>query len=251
MLRHSPGQGRAGLHGPERPLHPGVSRGARPHRRTYAPGTRPQTGYSHRHHELPNDGAGAPAGYTGMVWSGFRPSDDACTFPYLVPANMFAAVVLEHAAGIYRDVYGDEEMARTALRISREVRGGIERHGSVRHPEHGWVWAYGSGRLGRGEHHGRRQYSQPAVCALPGLCGHGRSDLSEHPALRAEPRTIPIFARAASARASAALIRTSTVCRAASGRWPGDAGPDGDGSGRGAGHGPDAGRHDGGHRPDA
>src|SRR5690606_22515803 len=91
---------------------------------------------------------GAPAGYTGMVWSGFRPSDDACTFPYLVPANMFAAVVLEHGAGIYRDVYGDEEMARTALRISREVRGGIERHGRVRHPDHGWVWAYEVDGLG-------------------------------------------------------------------------------------------------------
>lgn len=103
---------------------------------------------TYRHHELPNDGAGAPAGYTGMVWSGFRPSDDACTFPYLVPANMFAAVVLEHGAGIYRDVYGDEEMARTALRISREVRGGIERHGRVRHPDHGWVWAYEVDGLG-------------------------------------------------------------------------------------------------------
>lgn len=66
---------------------------------------------SYRHQELARDGIGADAGFTGMVWSGFRPSDDACTYPYLVPSNMFAAVVLEDAAHIYRDVYQDEQMA--------------------------------------------------------------------------------------------------------------------------------------------
>ena len=30
----------------------------------------------------------------GMTWSGFRPSDDACTYGYLVPSNMFAVVAL-------------------------------------------------------------------------------------------------------------------------------------------------------------
>lgn len=29
-----------------------------------------------RYSELPRDGLGAPTGYTGMVWSAFRPSDD-------------------------------------------------------------------------------------------------------------------------------------------------------------------------------
>jgi meiotically up-regulated gene 157 (Mug157) protein len=41
------------------------------------------------HDSLSHDGYGAPVGYTGMVYSAFRPSDDACKFGYLVPANLF------------------------------------------------------------------------------------------------------------------------------------------------------------------
>lgn len=36
---------------------------------------------------LPNAGRGTPVGYTGMTWSAFRPSDDACQYGYLVPAK--------------------------------------------------------------------------------------------------------------------------------------------------------------------
>jgi meiotically up-regulated gene 157 (Mug157) protein len=38
---------------------------------------------------LSNEGFGPDFAYTGMVYSAFRPSDDACTYPYLVPANLF------------------------------------------------------------------------------------------------------------------------------------------------------------------
>lgn len=43
---------------------------------------------------LVNDGRGSTVAPTGMTWSGFRPSDDACQYGYLVPSNMFAVVVL-------------------------------------------------------------------------------------------------------------------------------------------------------------
>ena len=45
---------------------------------------------------LSHDGKGAPTGYTGMVFSAFRPSDDACKYGYLVPANIFFASELRH-----------------------------------------------------------------------------------------------------------------------------------------------------------
>ena len=41
------------------------------------------------------NGRGNPVGPTGMSWSGFRPSDDACMYNYLVPSNMMAVVALE------------------------------------------------------------------------------------------------------------------------------------------------------------
>jgi len=41
------------------------------------------------HDSLSHDGMGAPTGYTGMVYSAFRPSDDACVYGYLIPANLF------------------------------------------------------------------------------------------------------------------------------------------------------------------
>ena len=47
---------------------------------------------------LSHGGMGAPVAYTGMTWSGFRPSDDACQYGYLVPSNLFAARALQSAA---------------------------------------------------------------------------------------------------------------------------------------------------------
>ncbi len=47
---------------------------------------------------LENEGRGNPVALTGMSWSGFRPSDDACNYNYLVPSNMLAVVALAHLA---------------------------------------------------------------------------------------------------------------------------------------------------------
>jgi len=38
---------------------------------------------------LSHDGLGAPVAHTGMIYSAFRPSDDACTYGYLIPSNLF------------------------------------------------------------------------------------------------------------------------------------------------------------------
>jgi meiotically up-regulated gene 157 (Mug157) protein len=80
---------------------------------------------------LSHDGYGSPVAYTGMVWSGFRPSDDACKFGYLIPANAHMAKVLAQLAELPDEVFPDEASKERALKISNEIKAGIENFGVV------------------------------------------------------------------------------------------------------------------------
>ncbi|GAA2397735.1 glycoside hydrolase family 125 protein [Streptomyces sp. NPDC091290] len=90
---------------------------------------------------LPNAGRGAPVRRTGMTWSGFRPSDDACHYGYNIPANLCAAAALDGAAEMAHHVH-DTELTEDASRLAAELRAATVRHGTVEHPEFGSVYAY-------------------------------------------------------------------------------------------------------------
>lgn len=79
---------------------------------------------------------------TGMIWSGFRPSDDACTYGYLVPSNMFAVVALENLADIAGQILGDRELKQEALQLRNEIYEGIETYAITRKEGYGLVYAY-------------------------------------------------------------------------------------------------------------
>ena len=68
---------------------------------------------------------------TGLIWSGFRPSDDACTYGYLVPANMFAAVVLKYIGEIFLMIYNEKELGKKAEKFSEEIRTALEKYAVV------------------------------------------------------------------------------------------------------------------------
>ncbi|GBF77525.1 hypothetical protein PA598K_06079 [Paenibacillus sp. 598K] len=91
---------------------------------------------------LQNEGRGLPVNYTGMTWSGFRPSDDACLFGYNIPNNMFAVVVLGHIRQIATEIYKDERLAARADKLRREIDYGIRAYGIVNHPKYGQIYAY-------------------------------------------------------------------------------------------------------------
>lgn len=103
----------------------------------------------HRRDTLARGGRGAPVGETGMVWSGFRPSDDACRYGFHIPSNMFACVALGHVAEFAAGIFYDEAMADEALRLRDEIERGIQRYGLVHHPRHGQLYAYEVDGLGR------------------------------------------------------------------------------------------------------
>ncbi len=94
---------------------------------------------------LTNEGRGNPVAYTGMSWSGFRPSDDACAYNYLIPSNMMAATALTRLAGL---PLADDQLKVSAVKLATEIREGIETFGKVEHPQLGTIYAYETDGLG-------------------------------------------------------------------------------------------------------
>lgn len=91
---------------------------------------------------LQNDGKGMPVSYTGMTWSGFRPSDDACTFGYLVPSNMFATVALSYLTEIFTEFFpGEKEFIDACEKLKGEIEYGIENYAVYDHPVYGKIYA--------------------------------------------------------------------------------------------------------------
>lgn len=78
----------------------------------------------------------------GLIWSGFRPSDDACTYGYLIPSNMFAVVVLEYLREIAQKIYGDMILAEEAEKLRIQIYEAIEKYAVVKTEEFGEIYAY-------------------------------------------------------------------------------------------------------------
>ncbi|WP_037292660.1 glycoside hydrolase family 125 protein [Saccharibacillus sacchari] len=116
---------------------------------------------------LVREGKGSETAYTGMTWSGFRPSDDCCEYGYLVPSNMFAVVALRYLIEIAETVYGDQELAAQARQLAEEIQQGIDKHAIVEHPEFGRIYAYETD--GFGNHNLMDDANVPSLLALPYL----------------------------------------------------------------------------------
>ncbi len=89
-----------------------------------------------------NNGMGEPVDYTGMTWSGFRPSDDACRYGYLVASNMFAVVVLGYLDEMLKESYPEEtELIAKAAKLRADIIDGIEKHAVINHDKYGKIYA--------------------------------------------------------------------------------------------------------------
>lgn len=91
--------------------------------------------------DFPYGGKGAPVAYTGMTWSGFRPSDDECRYGYLTASEMFAVVVLGYAAEMLRAVCGDEALAAECDELREQIDAGIREYCVVDNEKYGRIYA--------------------------------------------------------------------------------------------------------------
>lgn len=116
---------------------------------------------------LSHKGKGAPVKYTGMTWSGFRPSDDSCVYGYLIPANMFAYVVLGYISEIAEEIYKDAELKEKAEMLRKEIREGIEKFAVVKDGDGKSIYAYETD--GMGNYNLMDDANVPSLLSLPYL----------------------------------------------------------------------------------
>lgn len=90
---------------------------------------------------LTHGGYGSSAKPVGMIAGGFRPSDDACVYPFLVPANLFAVTSLRQLAAMASAILRDDALANDAHELAKEVDAALQQYAKASHPG-GDIWAY-------------------------------------------------------------------------------------------------------------
>lgn len=119
-----------------------------------------------RSETLQNKGKGFNTNYTGMIWSGFRPSDDACTFNYNIPGNMFCSQVLGYLIEILKKFFSNKtNLINTIDQLKFEIDYGIECFGTTYHPKYGKVYAYETD--GFGNHKLMDDANVPSLLSVP------------------------------------------------------------------------------------
>jgi uncharacterized protein len=87
------------------------------------------------------NGIGNPVKPVGLIASCFRPSDDACIFPFLVPSNLFAITSLRQLADMANTILHDPAMANQAGALADEVENALRQH-AIATTAAGTIWAY-------------------------------------------------------------------------------------------------------------
>ena len=124
---------------------------------------------------LSRDGKGAQVkSGIGLIWSGFRPSDDSCRYGYLIPSNMFASVVLDYMAEFLEKDFQDPQMAKEAKELQAEIQEGIRKYGIVEDETFGKIYAYETDGLGN--YNLMDDANVPSLLSLPWLAYCGKDD---------------------------------------------------------------------------
>lgn len=107
-----------------------------------------------------------PASEKGLVWSGYRPSDDKCKYHYHIPDNMFLVSVLDKLTGIFEEI-GQAEYAEYCKKTVSELKPLIEQYGIVEDEEYGKVYVSETDCLGN--YHIDDDANIPSLLSIPYL----------------------------------------------------------------------------------
>ncbi len=115
---------------------------------------------------LDNGGKGTDYAFTGLVRSAFRPSDDRCKYPFLIPSNMFIVSALESIKKCLGNRFG-----AGAEELLTQVKAGIEKYAVVTKEGFGKIYAYETDGLG--SYLLMDDANVPSLLSLPylGYCG--------------------------------------------------------------------------------
>ena len=90
----------------------------------------------------------SPVGYTGMIWSAFRPSDGRVVYHYNIPGNMMTVEALKALAQIEGSVYHNQAKVAVIDKLGAQVNQGIQKYGIVHTKRFGDIYAYEVDGLG-------------------------------------------------------------------------------------------------------
>lgn len=119
---------------------------------------------------LPREGKGSKIGYTGMVWSAFRPSDDACTYGYFVPGNMFIVVVINQMLELLNEQSSYQPLIAKMKKLQADILKGIEEFATLEDEMGNRYYTYEVDGLGN--HLFMDDANVPSLLSLPflGFC---------------------------------------------------------------------------------
>jgi uncharacterized protein len=134
--------------------------------------------YFQRYADNPTDtlvnGIGNPAKSVGLIASAFRPSDDACIFPFFIPANLFAVTSLRQLSSMANSILNDATMANQANDLADEVEAALRQY-AIFSTSRGEIWAYEVD--GYGGHVLIDDANAPSLLSLPYLASSPDAEL--------------------------------------------------------------------------
>lgn len=116
---------------------------------------------------IANDGLGLPTRKVGLIHSAFRPSDDACLFPFLIPSNFFAMRALRQLAEMAEAELSDADFARDCRAFADELEERLERYAKREHLHYGLCYAFETD--GYGNYYFMDDGNLPSLISLPYL----------------------------------------------------------------------------------